>query len=84
MDVLQTQASRGLVLKYTAFKATKLEIPPYPTLNKFLDAFRGFDMREEDNEAPPYNLNMTFTSNRRRGRCNNNQWRGNSIYTSRG
>lgn len=60
---------------------------PYLTLNQFVNALRGFDIREEEDEVPQENHSMAFSAQRGRvrgSRGNYNQNRGNSNYNSRG
>lgn len=80
--------ARGLVLKYRTFRTVMLGKAPYPTLNQFVNALRGFDMREDNEEVPQENHNMAFSAKRGRGRgrrgYNHNQNRGNSNYNLRG
>ncbi|KAH0768481.1 hypothetical protein KY285_004352 [Solanum tuberosum] len=80
--------ARGVDLKYKTFRTVMLGKTPYPTLNQFANALRGFDMRENDEEVPLENHNMAFYAQRGRGRgrggYNHNQNRGNSNYNSRG
>ena len=37
---------------YKTFMTVMLVKTPYPTINKFVNALRGFDMREEEQEVP--------------------------------
>ena len=43
---------------------------PYPTLNQFVNALRGFDIREDEEEVPQKNHNMAFSTQRGSGRGN--------------
>lgn len=54
--------ARGLGSKNRTFRPVMLGKTLYPTLNQFVNALRGFDMRGEDDKAPPQNHNMTITS----------------------
>ena len=37
---------------YKTFKTVMLGKTPYPTFNQFVNALRGFDMREDEEEGP--------------------------------
>lgn len=80
---LVDEDSRGLCSKYRTFRTVILTKTPYPAVNQFDYAFKDFDMREEENKAPPKNYIMAFTSQREKWRGNYNQRRGNSSYNSR-
>ena len=43
---------RGLGHNYKTFWTVLLVKTPYPTFNQFVNAFRGFDMREDEEEVP--------------------------------
>lgn len=43
-DIQVMNFSRGLGPKYKTFRTVMLGKAPYPTLNQFVNAFRGFDM----------------------------------------
>lgn len=76
--------SIGLGLKYKTFKTIMLGKAPYPTFNQFINALRGFDMREDEEEVPQQNNNMAFSTQRGRGRGNYSQRSGNNNFNSRG
>ena len=42
----------------------------YPTFNQFVNALRGFDIREDEEEVPQKNHNMAFSTQRGSGRGN--------------
>lgn len=56
--------SRGLGLKYKTFKTVMLGKAPYPTLNQFVNALRGFDIREDKDNVSQQNQNMIFSAQR--------------------
>ena len=43
---------RGLCNNFRTFRTVMLVKTPYPTFNQFVNALRGFDMREEEEEVP--------------------------------
>nr|XP_016492298.1 PREDICTED: uncharacterized protein LOC107811814 [Nicotiana tabacum] len=74
--------ARGLGPKYRTFRTVMLGKPPYITLNQLINALRGFDIREDD-EDTQLNHNMAFQAQRfYRGRGGSNQRRGS--FSSRG
>lgn len=68
--------ARGLGPMYRTFRTVMLGKPPYPTLNQLVNALRGFDIREDD-EDTQLNHNMAFQAQRfYRGCGGSNQRRG--------
>ena len=43
---------RGLGHDYKTFRIVMLVKTPYPTFNQFVNALKGVDMREEEEEVP--------------------------------
>ena len=72
--------SRGIGHIYKTFRTVKLCKTPYPTLNQFVHALRGFDTREDKEKVPQQNHNITFSAQRGRGRGNYSQRRGNNNF----
>ncbi|KAH0714702.1 hypothetical protein KY284_007607 [Solanum tuberosum] len=64
--------ARGLGLKYKTFRTVILGKAPYPTLNQFVYALTSFDTREDEKDVSQQNHNMVFSSQKGRGRGNNN------------
>ena len=75
--------ARGICHIYKTFRTVMLCKTPYPTLNQFVHALRGFDTREDKEKVPQQNHNMTFSAQRGRGRGNYSQRRGNNNFNSR-
>ena len=44
--------ARGLGHNYKTFRTVMLVKTPYPTFNQFVNALKGVDMREEEEEVP--------------------------------
>ena len=44
--------ARGLGYNYKTLRNVMLVKTPYPTFTQFVNALRGFDMREEEEEVP--------------------------------
>ena len=57
---------------------------PYRTFNQFINALRGFDMWEDEEEVAQQNHNMSFSAQKGRGIGNYSQRRGNNNFNSRG
>ena len=75
--------SRGIGHNYNTFKTFILGKTLYPILNQFVNALRGFDMREDEEEVPQQNHNMTFSVQKGRRKGNYSQRRGNNNFNSR-
>ena len=54
--------ARGLGLKYKTFWTVMISKETYPTLNQFINALKGSDMREDKKEVPQQNHNMEFST----------------------
>ncbi|XP_049400053.1 uncharacterized protein LOC125864182 [Solanum stenotomum] len=76
--------ARCLGLKYKTFRTVMLSKAIYLTLNQYVNALRGFDMRDDEKEVPQQNHNMVFSAQRGRGRGNYSQRRGNNDFNCRG
>ena len=83
-DIKVINFARGLGLKYKTFRTVMLGKASYPTLNQFINALRGFDMREDKEEVPQQNHKMVFSTQRDMGRGTYCQRRGNNNFNSRG
>ncbi|OIT38994.1 hypothetical protein A4A49_56276, partial [Nicotiana attenuata] len=71
--------ARGLGSKYKTFCTVMLGKPPYPTFNQFVNALRGFEMREDiDEQVQQSNLESTvaFVAQKSQGRGRGNFYRG--------
>ena len=53
---------RGLGHNYKTFRTVMLVKTPDQTYNQFVNALRGFDMREDEEEVPQKNNNMAFSA----------------------
>ena len=73
----------GLGFKYKTFRIVMLGKSLYPTLNQFVNALRGFDIREDEEEVPQKNHNMAFSAQRGSGRGNYSKKKGNNNFNSK-
>ncbi|XP_070013052.1 uncharacterized protein [Nicotiana sylvestris] len=79
--------ARGFGSKYKTLRTVMLGKPPYPTFNQFVNALRGFEMREDTDdimEQTPPNSTMTFVAQKSQGRGRGNFYRGRGQPKGRG
>ncbi|XP_075088534.1 uncharacterized protein LOC142170506 [Nicotiana tabacum] len=69
--------AKGLGNKCKTLRTVMLGKPPYPTFPQFVNALRGYDMREEDSEKDHVDHAMAFQAQKTQGSFG--QGRGNSF-----